>query len=583
MDRRPNKQPPVGDVDQALWLILLGVLLAGMTVGGMAWFAASLAGLSPGNPASWVLRPAGERWSTAASIAFGGEALVLGGLLVPVAMMVRRHRKGRQWTDEMASAMSSRSDIAELTEQAVRRDTERLGHLHCGSGLPLGYSVAQHVSLWATYEWSQLWIMGARGGKTRRVAVPAILSHTGPVIATSNKPDIADLTRGPRSEIGQCWVQDPQQIAHEEPTWWWNMLSFVTTLERSSQLVDVWAASRTRADMAGADPYFEPEGKVLCSDVLMAAALGGEQVTRLADWLTGQPPAPDVPDPTEILFDHGFADSAKHITSMLNLDQGQRDGLYGTARSFIRFLRDPRYLPWVTPVTSKDDDGEDIPDQRPQLDIMDFLRSTDILYLLSKEGEGSARAITGSLVTALYAGAEELGERSAGRLPTPVLFMLDEAANVCRWPALPDIYSHAGGRGVILVTILQSASQGEDAWGKAGFGKMWSNTNVLGVGRGLNDERVLSDLAHLIGDRQIRDRSLTTGTQGHRSTGVSIRSERIFDVSDLRALPSGRVILLVSGVRPILLGTRDLSEYPWGWKAAESKSHYVSERGERVA
>ena len=234
-------------------------------------------------------------------------------------------------------------------------------------------------------------------------------------------------------------------------------------------------------------------------------------------------------------------------------------------------------------MTSKDDDGEDIPDQRPQLDIMDFLRSTDILYLLSKEGEGSARAITGSLVTALYAGAEELGERSAGRLPTPVLFMLDEAANVCRWPALPDIYSHAGGRGVILVTILQSASQGEDAWGKAGFGKMWSNTNVLGVGRGLNDERVLSDLAHLIGDRQIRDRSLTTGTQGHRSTGVSIRSERIFDVSDLRALPSGRVILLVSGVRPILLGTRDLSEYPWGWKAAESKSHYVSERGERVA
>lgn len=583
MGRRPNKQPPVGDMDQAAWLVALGLLLVVMTVGGMAWVAATLAGLKPGNPASWILRPTGERWNGAASIALACEALVLGGLMTPVAVIALRYRRGRRWTDDAATVMSSRSDIAELTERAVKADTARLDHLHCGVGLPLGHSVAYGVSLWATYEWSQLWIMGARGGKTRRVAVPMIQSHTGPVIATSNKPDIADLTRGPRSEIGQCWVQDPQQIAHEEPSWWWNMLSFVTTMERASQLVDVWAASRTSSDMAGADPYFEPEGKVLCADVLMAAALSGEQVTRLVDWLTGKPPAPGVPDPTEILRAHGFSDSAKNISSMLALDQGQRDGLYGTARSFIRFLRDPRYLPWVTPITRKDEEGNAVPDGRPQLVISSFLESTDTLYLLSKEGEGSARAITGALVTALYTAAEELGERSAGRLRTPVLFMLDEAANVCRWPALPDIYSHAGGRGIIIVTILQSATQGEDGWGKSGFGKMWSNTNVLGIGRGLNDERVLSELVHLIGDRQIRDRSLTTGTQGHRSTGVSIRSERIFEVSDLRALPSGRVILLVSGVRPILLGTRDLSEYSWGWKAAESQSFYVSERGERVA
>lgn len=581
-ERRPNKQAPLNG-DEKLWMGALGALVVVMLLFGMVWLAALIAGLAGLNPAQWLIRPAGPRWNLLATVALLCEALIVGGLLTPVVILFARHQKGRKWTDDAATAMSSRSDVAELTEQAVKKDTERLGHLHCGNGLPLGYSVAYSSSLYATYEWSQVWVMGARGGKTRRVAVPMILSHVGPVIATSNKPDIADLTRGPRSEIGHCWVQDPQQIAHEEASWWWNMLSFVTTMERAAQLVDVWAASRTSTDMAGADPYFEPEGKVLCADVLMAAALGGEQVTRLVDWLTGKPPAPGVPDPTEILREHGYLASAKNITAMLALDQGQRDGLYGTARSFIRFLRDPRYLPWVTPRVTHDAEGNAVPDPRPQLDPRTFLRSTDTLYLLSKEGEGSARAITGALVTALYTAAEELGEQTAGRLHTPVLFMLDEAANVCRWPALPEIYSHAGGRGIILVTILQSAAQGEDAWGKSGFAKMWSNTNVLGIGRGLNDERVLSDLAHLIGDRQIRDRSITSGTQGHRSTGISIRSERIFDVSDLRALPSGRVILLVSGVRPILLGTRDLTEYPWGWKATASKDYYIGERGDRVA
>jgi hypothetical protein len=30
----------------------------------------------------------------------------------------------------------------------------------------------------------------------------------------------------------------------------------------------------------------------------------------------------------------------------------------------------------------------------------------------------------------------------------------DEAANVCRWRELPNLYSHYGSRGVALMTIL---------------------------------------------------------------------------------------------------------------------------------
>ena len=63
---------------------------------------------------------------------------------------------------------------------------------------------------------------------------------------------------------------------------------------------------------------------------------------------------------------------------------------------------------------------------------------------------------------------EERGERRPGRrLPLPALFALDELANVVRWAALPDQFSHYGSKGLIVMGILQSWSQGVGLWGEA--------------------------------------------------------------------------------------------------------------------
>nr|WP_258374267.1 TraG/TraD/VirD4 family protein [Curtobacterium sp. MCBD17_032] len=45
-------------------------------------------------------------------------------------------------------------------------------------------------------------------------------------------------------------------------------------------------------------------------------------------------------------------------------------------------------------------------------------------------------------------------------MATPLLCILDEAANVCRWKDLPDLYSHYGSRGIPIMSIFQSWSQG---------------------------------------------------------------------------------------------------------------------------
>src|SRR5262249_27192894 len=64
-------------------------------------------------------------------------------------------------------------------------------------------------------------------------------------------------------------------------------------------------------------------------------------------------------------------------------------------------------------------------------------------------------------------------EGRGGRLDPPLLCMLDEAANICPLADLPQLYSHYGGRGIILVTILQTYQQGTTVWGDRGMGTLW--------------------------------------------------------------------------------------------------------------
>jgi hypothetical protein len=66
---------------------------------------------------------------------------------------------------------------------------------------------------------------------------------------------------------------------------------------------------------------------------------------------------------------------------------------------------------------------------------------------------------------------EERVERRGGRLDLPALFALDELANVVRWAGVPDQFSHYGSKGLIVMGILQSRSQGVELWRDAKMAK----------------------------------------------------------------------------------------------------------------
>ena len=183
----------------------------------------------------------------------------------------------------------------------------------------------------------------------------------------------------------------------------------------------------------------------------------------------------------------------------------------------------------------------------------------DTLYSLSKEGKGTAGPLVTALTVATVEAAEELAVHSpGGRLATPMVGVLDEAANVCRWRELPNLYSHYGSRGIVLMTILQSWSQGVEVWGRDGMRKLWSASNIKVYGGGVAEAEFLNELAQLVGEYRYSNMTRSRSKQGTSYSHDDDRKERTLDVSDLAAFPRGRAIMFASGAPAALLET-----VPW--------------------
>ena len=303
------------------------------------------------------------------------------------------------------------------------------------------------------------------------------------------------------------------------------------------------------------------------ANFLRAAALDGRAITDCYLWCT----RPHDETPATILEEHGLRLTAASVLSQVHAPVEQRGGVYGTAEGILQFLSDGDVARWVT--------RTGVGERRPELDLEAFVHSRDTLYLLSKEGKGSAAGVVTALAMALCDAAEQLAKRSpGGRLRVPLVGVLDEAANICRWPELPNLYSHYGSRGIVLLTLLQAWSQGVAVWGTAGMEKLWGTPNVKCYGGGSDEEQYLARLEKLIGDynRITSSSSWQHGGQGAggRSISWQLTPTPIMTVADLRALPRERLIVFPSGAPPVLARPLYWWESQWAEQIRESIARY---------
>jgi type IV secretory pathway TraG/TraD family ATPase VirD4 len=373
-------------------------------------------------------------------------------------------------------------------------------------------------------------------------------------VASSNKADLWALTSAARAELGPVWVFDPQDIAYHPQRWWWDPLRAIREVPDPHR---VEAAARLAghfmATIGGTrrDPFFHAAGEQVLTGTLLAAALDPTASLReVVEWLQhGRRDA-------IIALDTAGADTeAADLHAALSGADVTAKGIFQTARTATKALTSQRILRWVTPPHTWREPGPDLPELDPWT-ILDHTPST--LYLLSKEGAGTAAPVVAAIVDRLLDTAERTAQARGGRLDPPVIAVLDEAANICPIRELPQLYSHYGSRGIQVLTMLQSYQQGVGVWGNPGMDALWSAATLKLVGAGVDDQPFLARLSGLVGDHDVPQLAITHARGQGPSRQYSTYRRPILAVSDLRALSKTRAVLLSTG-RPA--GLIDLC--PW--------------------
>lgn len=489
----------------------------------------------------------GWAWSRPATVVLVGEAVLLAGVVAAaVSARVRnpgtgRLRRWRQAARRMGALQTERE-----YERQRRQVAARLA-VHGGwPGTYVGRSLVSRSELYADPEALHVDIAGIGRGKTTARVIPAILRAPGAVVSTSLKDDVVKATRAVRAQMGHTWVFDMQGILGEPATSWWNPLRGISTLSDAEELAEtlVEASRDPNQPQQRRDPYFDGKGQQLLGYALYAAALRGDPVTELNWWLTN----PEDETLSQTFGEHGDRFVVAGLRALHDEPDKTRAGIYSTARGFVSWITNTEITRWVVPGAGR----EFVPDV--------FVTTRDTLYLLSRGGTVSAAPLTTALASVVCQAAERFASRQPGqRLNPPLVAVLDELPNVCRWHKLPDQYAHYRSRGINLMAFLQSWSQAVQLWGADRAKVLWDAATCRVYGGGSSDTTFVRMLSDMVGpwDRPVTTRNeVGTGFGSARST--STRSEPILTVADLVALPPHVMLVALSGYRPTLV-----TAVPW--------------------
>ncbi|MFF3689950.1 type IV secretory system conjugative DNA transfer family protein [Streptomyces sp. NPDC002187] len=539
--------------------LLIGIAGLGMAGGSLAWLFGNLANVAVGSdpwadfqPTNALLHPR-LTWPHLAQPAVLTSCYVLPTATLTTAavlgawlwLRLRRNPSGLADRRDLADLLSKKIATKAIDLRPSLKDTKPKDVEPDDRGVLLGTLKPGATEVRSSWEDVLLAIMAPRSGKTSGLAIPAILRAPGPVLLTSNKAarDAFTTTLDERAGVGTVWTLDPQQIAHAQQTMWWDILADAHDLAGARRLAGHFVTASV--DESSAGDFWSTAAANTLTALFLAAARDGRPITDVLAWLA----SPADRTPIDLLQDAGLDAVAAQLQGTVAGAVETRDGIFETARQYASCLLDPGIASWVTPAGGL----EKVREFKPQ----EFATSRDTLFLLSKDGGGSASAIIAAAADAVMRAAVLQAERDGGRLDAPLLAILDEAANVCKIADLPDLYSHLGSRGVIPITILQSYRQGVRVWGEAGMDALWSAATIKLVGSGIDDADFADKLSRLVGDHDVRTVSVSTSQSG-KSTSVSMRQERVLPADAIRAMPKGSALLLATGVRPALLDLK-----PW--------------------
>ncbi len=267
-------------------------------------------------------------------------------------------------------------------------------------------------------------------------------------------------------------------------------------------------------------------------------------MAAVCKWVLAQ----DVREPGAILEEAGATMERIILSSIWRTEERERSGIFSTASGLLSAYRSAKILDAAC---------------NPNFDPQTFVSGYDTLYICSPS-EAQDRltplvvAVVEQVRSAVYA------RRSRHPDAAPVVFALDEVANIAPIPSLPSIAAEGAGQGLVTLACMQDLSQGRARWGTAaeGFFSLFSVKVVL---PGIGDPWTLQLLSSLGGDHQVPTSSIsvpdgfaTLTGKGFSSTTHSSTWRPRLPINAIHNLPPGTALCLAPG-----RGMERIMVVPW--------------------
>jgi type IV secretory pathway TraG/TraD family ATPase VirD4 len=367
-----------------------------------------------------------------------------------------------------------------------------------------------------------------RTGKSGIIA-DRLLDHPGPVIVTSTRADLYQLTAGARSHRGPLYVFNPQHVGGLPSTFGWDILAPCRDLVMARRMAG-WLTGAIAAENAnhGNLEWFEKAGDTAAMGLLHAAAIGGYTMTDVYAWTQLQ--QQDVP--LRVLA------SRPGNELLVAAVRRALDGASKTAASIretislsLAWVTIPQLAAAVTPPPGQD------------FDLAGFVAENGTLYLIAAGDEDSPIAPLFRAFTSWTAWQVGLigSTAPAGRLDPPLWLGLDEVTTICPID-LPTMLSDSAGKGVLITAVAHGTSQLEERWGPAGAKTVWACCGTKIIIGGISDAGTLEDISQLCGTIVIGDDDSKT--------------VRVVPPELIRALPDWRALVIRMNLNPVIVKFR---------------------------
>jgi type IV secretory pathway TraG/TraD family ATPase VirD4 len=313
------------------------------------------------------------------------------------------------------------------------------------------------------------------------------------------------------------------------------------------------AAARTGAGTTNENHWSE-RAQALLAPLLYAANLTGRPVGEVLKWVLMH----DVTPALEALADSDAEFAAAVLTGIQRTDARERSSIFSATAGVL---------------SAYNSDAVRDSAANPNFDPVRFAASADTIYITAPEQYQALAAplIVGMLEQIRHA-VYERSRHTPGPGP-PMLWVLDEIANIAPIRDLPALISQAGGQRLQVVAGLQDFSQARERWGDAaadGFMSLFQTKLIL---NGIGDTKTLESVSLALGeyDRDIVSQSLGRSdpqefmSSPTHSDNVSYQTQRqrILPPGDIAKFPKGQALLLESTNWELVTLTEWFKTEPW--------------------